>query len=75
MLSITLANKSESNIHYSLREIMHSLLAQLLTSVICQCLDAMAAPSFDNSVLLKVGNSVFSTNELSIDGATVAFKP
>ena len=34
----------------------------------------MVAPSIDMSVILKVENSVFSTDELSIDGATIASK-
>ena len=35
-------------------------------------LGAMVAPSIDQSVILKVENSVFNITELSIDGATAA---
>ena len=35
-----------------------------------QGLETTVAPSIDNSVVLKVKNSVFSTTELSIGGAT-----
>ena len=36
--------------------------------------EAMVVPSIDNLVVLKAENSVFSTTEVSIDGANVASK-
>ena len=40
----------------------------------CHCLEAMMAPSIDQLVALKVGNSVFNIIKLPIDGATTALK-